>query len=138
MSGGEHNIPRPPRKFKGYYIPMTWAEAERWIASYNTWVEVWNRHETYRTLPIGPEWAEGRTVANLGVYPQSCLAFIDRATDRRCLMRFRKFRPYHPGWSTLRNPADIDNLVWAGWQESAAVLREQWIARHRAREEDAE
>lgn len=108
-------VPLPLRAIRGRFEPMTGAEARYWTASHAAWVEVWNRHERDRSLPLGPEWPEAQTLAWISG-PQSALAFIVRETSRWGVMRFRDFRVFHPGWSSCRNAADIDKLVWAGWR----------------------
>jgi hypothetical protein len=97
--------------------PMSLDDAKRWIDSYNRWVEVWNKHETSKDLPLSPEWPEADKVASgMGAIPASVLAFHPKNGITIGLIRLRKWRSYHNGWSLCRNQADATNIIWAGWQ----------------------
>ncbi|MDE2067151.1 MAG: hypothetical protein KGK01_00085 [Bradyrhizobium sp.] len=93
-----------------------------WIDSYNRWVEVWNRHETSKDLPLNPEWPEADKVANIGYIPTSVLAFIPKGAPRLSgplgFIRIKGWKSYYDGWSLCRNQADASNIIWAGWRRS--------------------
>lgn len=97
--------------------PMSLGEAGRWIDSYNRWVEVWNKHEASKDLPLNPEWPEAAKVANIGYIPTSVLAFIPKTgaglSGPHGFIRIK-------GWKWLsngfRNHADASQIVWAGWR----------------------
>jgi hypothetical protein len=69
------------------FQPMTVADARRWIASYNAWVEVWNKHELSHDLPLSPEWAEAASVGHFGPLPRSCLMFHPRGGTQSGVIR---------------------------------------------------
>jgi hypothetical protein len=111
--------PPPPARYQAE--PMTVADAKHWIASYNAWVEVWNRHERDRDLPLSPEWSDAYLLG--GAIPASVLAFKPRTGQSHehlllngwGFIRLRKWRPFHRGWSYCRTQADPANIVWACW-----------------------
>jgi hypothetical protein len=100
--------------------PMSLDDVTLWIDRYNRWVEVWNRHETSKNLPLNPEWPEADKIANIGYVPRSVLAFAPKGVTRLSgplgFIRLKKWQPYHKGWSLCRNPADGSNIIWAGWR----------------------
>ena len=100
--------------------PMGLDDARHWIDSYNRWVEVWNKHETSKNLPLNPEWPEADKVANIGYIPTSVLAFIPKSgaglSGPLGFIRIMGWKWYYRGSSLLRNHADASKIVWAGWR----------------------
>jgi hypothetical protein len=95
---------------------MSRSDAEYWLASYNAWAELWNRHERDRSLPLSPDWAEAENIGVIGCsLPRSALVFRVRATQRMGAIRVRGWSPFFPSWSFCRNAADPACIVWAGW-----------------------
>jgi hypothetical protein len=107
---------------------MTVADAESWIARYNSWAEAWNRHERDRNLPIGPDWPEASQM--FGGLPDSVLAFTPRDAEQqrvpgrgggywwfqpRGFIRLRKWRVWRKFSACRSEDADPANIVWAGW-----------------------
>jgi hypothetical protein len=113
-------VNKVPKSFRGRKFnnePMSLAEATYWIDSYNAWVEVWNRHETSRDLPLNPEWPKASSVAIFNC--NSVLAFVPRNERRTGFIRLAKWQPYHKGFlNCCRNRADPANIIWAAWRHS--------------------
>src|SRR5262245_30634952 len=109
-------LPLPPASFRRKrdgFRPMTEAEAVRWIASYNAWVTIWNKHEGSRDLPLSPPWPEADLVVFLSSL--AVLAFAPKDGPYRLgMMRLRRWKHYEPGWSICRQTADAERVVWAG------------------------
>ena len=82
--------------------PMTMEDVEFWIDSYNRWVELWNKHETSKDLPLSPEWPEAYNVASgIGDIPKSALAFVPgrKIGGKMGIIRLGKWQAFHRGWS---------------------------------------
>jgi hypothetical protein len=112
------DLPLPPRChwYKGRtFEPMSRAEAERWIASHNAWVETWNRHERDRGLPLSPDWSEAHRTQ---WQERSVLAFRPRNERRTGVIRLRGYQCFARGWSFCRRSAPSD-IIWAGWWPDA-------------------
>ena len=110
-------LPLPPhRPGWGQFVPMTEDEAIYWVNSYNAWVEVWNRHERDRNLPLNPEWPEAASIVIFS--PRDAISFTDRWTGLTAIMRIKGFETYHKGFmNCLRHTIDdTSKIVWAGWQ----------------------
>ena len=93
-------------------------DVERIVAAYNRFAETWNRHERDPGLPLPPGKSdEGQPT---GAHrPWSALWWIDNHTGRWCVIRVEDWCRFAPGHGllgpALREPIDIDRVVWAGW-----------------------
>jgi len=103
-------LPTTNNKLTRGLLPMTRTEAERWITSYNAWVDLWNEHERSPDLPLDPRWDEASVLG--GAIPTSVLAFS--LGNRWGLIRMSGFHAWRSG---SRGHADITKIVWAGWRE---------------------
>jgi hypothetical protein len=100
---------------------MSLDEVELWIDRYNRWVELWNKHETSKDLPLNPGWPEADKVASgIGSIPKSVFAFVPKSGVRLSgplgVIRIKGWESYHKGWSMCRNPVDPGKIIWAGWR----------------------
>jgi hypothetical protein len=112
--------PMPPKSFKRSGLctihPMSLSDAEYWVASYDKWVDLWNKHERSRDLPLSPDWPEADTTA-AAMFGRGVLMF----SPRTCVWPGEKavikadFSIYHKGWSFCRNHLPIERIKWAGW-----------------------
>jgi hypothetical protein len=108
---------------------MTMADAERWIASYNSWVEIWNRHERSRDLPLSPEWLEAdylmsrRACLTPRSLAQARIEVVRRELQRQSVIpincdKLERIEWESRGLSMAQRDRAIDALV----QEGAARL----------------
>jgi hypothetical protein len=126
--------PLPPKSMltRSFTVAMSHADAEYWAASYNRWVDVWNRFERAedakwrRGEPSSldmPEWPDAAEIAGgIGGVPRSVVMFHPRRWDwpHTGMIRVAGFRTYHAGSSFCRNHLDLTKIVWAGWEGGEA------------------
>jgi hypothetical protein len=108
--------------FRSYtFRPMSRADAEYWIASYNAWRVSWEEHwrdEARAEMPVSfvlPGWPEACPVY---CRRDSVLSFIPR-TLLRCVGAIRLNGAYHhrAGAGFHYRPVRIEKIVWAAWME---------------------
>ncbi len=107
-------------------VPMTPDEVQKWVASYNDWAALWNRHETSADLPLSPEWVAAHweyTPLFSSALPNSCLVFVTNSDHRVGAVRVAGWQPYHDGWSHCRHPVAVKKVVWAGWLQKHSPAR---------------
>jgi hypothetical protein len=114
-------VPKLPNKIMRRWplsVSMTPAEVEEWVASYNDWVALWNRHETSADLPLSPKWkAADWEYGPLfsSALPESCLVFVTNDDHRVGAIRVVGWQPHYANGSFCRNPVTLDRVTWAGW-----------------------
>ena len=109
-------LSKPPKQSGWSRIqPMTRRAALAWLASYDVWVEKWNRHEADPTLKHSPEWPDADFI--FGGWPRSSVAFVPIGVtpEQAGVIRMRDFHPFHPGWSFKRHLSRPDDILWGGW-----------------------
>jgi hypothetical protein len=111
------DLPMPPRNRYRLSKPMLVTEARYWIASYNAWVAIWNRHERDTNLELAPPWAEAWFVSFVFCGGRSVLGFKVRTSGHLGLIRLRGWSAFERGSSMCRQPAAIDQVAWAGWNK---------------------
>lgn len=97
--------------------PADEAEARE---AYNRAVEVWNKHEKNRSLPLPAALCSDRFEFNVSTAPKRKHVWIVWACrdDGICIaMRTRRWPPFHEGWSCCRNPLRPDHVVRADLYE---------------------
>jgi len=114
MTRDRASAPLPPLYPRWRFSPMSWAEVEHWIDSYNSWAEIWNIHERSSDLPLSPPWP-GAEFGPTFRLPLSALVFRPRGDARIGAIRVVGWREFFGGWSYCRTPADVGSVAWAGW-----------------------
>ncbi len=114
MMTKEEMAPLPPAYSKRRFRPMAWRDVQFWLERYNAFVEVWNRHEMDRSLPLAARWAEADMIFDPGL-PASALTFRPHGQEAVAI-RLRRWQRFAPGWSFCRVPAPLERVIWAAWE----------------------
>jgi hypothetical protein len=115
------DLPLPSKYFSAKlhpgpaFTPMSRREAEFWLASYNAWIAVWNRHERSKNLPLSPPWPE----AVIGDSPsRGVVVFMPHDCRGKVgHVMLPGYWNFEKGWSFCRVPADPSKIRWAGWRD---------------------
>lgn len=110
-------MPTPPESVHPWgFDAMTVGECRRIVASYNAWVEVWNRAERGDcSIPLSPSWSYGEIVM-WPSGPVSALMFLSHCNQRWGVMRVAGWNRWADGMSCCRSPIEFQRVTWAGWE----------------------
>ena len=96
---------------------MARADIERVLGAFNRWVEMWNRHEASRDLPLSPKSDEGTYCWVMT--SKSVLYWRDFITGTDCVMRVKGWQNFTKQPSPFqKQTADPADVIWAAWLPS--------------------
>lgn len=116
--------PMPPAHVKGFRQakPMTIGELHRWVASWNLFVERWNRAERSDVLyGHEPDWPDALRVAVL--CRPGGFSFISRGDGRVGWIKQPRWRMYD--LHGYRRPIKAAAVRWACWNGTSTL---EWDA----------
>ena len=113
---GSTFLPRPPRnavRLGREVFSMSEQAARAWLASYDEWVDLWNKHERDINLPLSPEWEDAEKISQFRI--RSALLFRAREKEVYGFIRMEGFRDFGNELSCLRKKSKPDVIVWGAW-----------------------